>query len=69
MKKRMGMKDLEMSTTGLTCGIWELPCAKAFILIHNIDVMHQECNAVESIISTCMDIIAKQKKMSSPEEI
>jgi hypothetical protein len=34
--------------------LWELPYAKALILMHNIDVMHQECNVGESILSTCM---------------
>jgi hypothetical protein len=29
--------------------------------MHNIDIMHQECNIVESIISTCMDITGKIK--------
>jgi hypothetical protein len=24
------------------CGLWELPYMKALILMHNIDVMHQE---------------------------
>jgi hypothetical protein len=43
------------------CGMWELPYAKTLILMHNIDVMHQEYNFVESIISTCMDITSKRK--------
>jgi hypothetical protein len=29
--------------------------------MHNIDVMHQECNVAESIISTCLDIMGKTK--------
>jgi hypothetical protein len=29
--------------------------------MHNIDVMHQEYNVAESIISTCMDIMGKIK--------
>lgn len=37
------------------CGIWELPYANTLILMHSIDVMHQEHNIAESIISTCMD--------------
>jgi hypothetical protein len=41
--------------------LWELSYAHALILMHNIDVMHQECNVVESIISTCMDITGKTK--------
>jgi hypothetical protein len=31
------------------CGLWELPYSKAFILMHNIDIMHQECNVGESM--------------------
>jgi hypothetical protein len=31
------------------CGLWELPYANTLILMHNIDVMHQECNVGESI--------------------
>jgi hypothetical protein len=33
----------------------------ALILMHNIDVMHQECNMGESIISTCMGFSGKTK--------
>jgi hypothetical protein len=36
------------------CALWELPCTKALILMHNINVMHQERNVGESILSTCM---------------
>jgi hypothetical protein len=36
------------------CALWELPYAKALILMHNIDIMHQERNIGESILSTCM---------------
>jgi hypothetical protein len=36
--------------------LWELPYAKALILPHNIDLMHQECNIVESIINICFDV-------------
>jgi hypothetical protein len=31
------------------------------ILMHNIDVMHQECNMGESIISTCIGFSGKTK--------
>jgi hypothetical protein len=31
------------------------------ILMHNIDVMHPECNMGESIISTCMGFPGKTK--------
>jgi hypothetical protein len=26
----------------------------SLILVHNIDVMHQECNVAEAVIHTCM---------------
>jgi hypothetical protein len=38
------------------CGLWELSYVKALILMHNIDVMHQERNVGESILSTCMNL-------------
>jgi hypothetical protein len=31
------------------------------ILMHNIDVMYQECNLGESILSTCMSFADKTK--------
>jgi hypothetical protein len=43
------------------CVLWELAYAKALILMHNIDVMHQERNVGESIISTCMAFTDKAK--------
>jgi hypothetical protein len=43
------------------CALWELPYAKALILMHNIDVMHQEHNVGESILSTCMSFTDKTK--------
>jgi hypothetical protein len=43
------------------CTLCELPYAKALIMIHNIDVMHQERNVGESILSTCMTFIDKTK--------
>ncbi|WVZ94448.1 hypothetical protein U9M48_040337 [Paspalum notatum var. saurae] len=42
-------------------GIWDLSYAKALKLLHNIDVMHQERNVAESVISTCMDFCDKIK--------
>jgi hypothetical protein len=36
--------------------LWELPYAKALILPHNIDLMHQEQNVAESIMSMCLDV-------------
>jgi hypothetical protein len=43
------------------CVLWELPHAKALILMHNIDVMHQEHNVGESILSTRMTSWTRQK--------
>jgi hypothetical protein len=43
------------------CALWELPYAKALILMHNIDVMHQEHDVGESILSTCMSFTDKTK--------
>jgi hypothetical protein len=37
--------------------LWELPYAKALILPHNIDLIHQERNITESIMSVCLDVI------------
>jgi hypothetical protein len=34
----------------------------ALILMHNIDVIHQERNMSESIISTCMGFMGKTKE-------
>jgi hypothetical protein len=41
--------------------LWELPYAKALILPHNIDLMHQERNVAESIISMCLDVTSFSK--------
>jgi hypothetical protein len=41
--------------------IWELPYAKALILPHNIDSMHQEWNIAESIMSMCLDVTGFMK--------
>jgi hypothetical protein len=43
------------------CALWELPYMPVLILMHNIDVMHQERNMDESIISTCMSFRGKTK--------
>jgi hypothetical protein len=43
------------------CGLWELPYVKVLILMHNIDVMHQERNVYESILSTHMCFVDKTK--------
>jgi hypothetical protein len=44
----------EMHNWTHKCSLWELPYMAALILMHNIGVMHQECNMGESITSTCM---------------
>jgi hypothetical protein len=57
------LKDLKMNTDGNgyvgfgtehnwthICGLWDLPYVKSLILMHNIDLMHQERNVGESII-------------------
>jgi hypothetical protein len=41
--------------------LWELPYMSALILMHNIDVMQQERNMGESIISTCIGFPGKTK--------
>jgi hypothetical protein len=43
------------------CALWELPYAKVLILMRNIDVMHQERNVGERILSTCMAFTEKTK--------
>jgi hypothetical protein len=41
--------------------LWELPYAKALILPHKINLMHQERYIVESIISMCFDVTGFSK--------
>jgi hypothetical protein len=41
--------------------LWELPYTKALILPHNTDLMHQERNVAESIISMCFDVTVSSK--------
>jgi hypothetical protein len=43
------------------CALWKLSYAKALILMHNIDVMHQEHNVGESILRICMAFANKTK--------
>jgi hypothetical protein len=43
------------------CALWELLYMLASILMPNIDVVHQECNMGERIISTCMGFLGKTK--------
>jgi hypothetical protein len=50
--------------------LWELPYAKALILLHNIDLTHQEQNAPESIISMCFDVTGFLKdKMNARKDL
>jgi hypothetical protein len=42
------------------CGLWELPYSNALILMHNIDVTHQERNVAKSIVMTCMNFPKKK---------
>jgi hypothetical protein len=48
--------------------IWELLYAKALIMPHNIDLMHQERDVAESIISTCFDVTDKTKDNMKPRK-
>jgi hypothetical protein len=41
--------------------LWELPYAKAMVLPHNIDLIHQEQNVVECIMSMCLDVTGFMK--------
>jgi hypothetical protein len=49
-------------------GLWELPYLKVLILIHNIDIMHQECNFAERIVTMCMNFWRNQKTISKREK-
>jgi hypothetical protein len=51
----------EMHNWTHKCALCELPYMLALILMYNIDIMHQECNMGESIISTCMGFSGKTK--------
>jgi hypothetical protein len=52
--------DVNHNWTHTSC-LWELPYGKALILPHNIDLMHQEQNVVESIMSMCLDVTSFTK--------
>jgi hypothetical protein len=43
------------------CVLWELPYVEVLILMHNIEVMHQERNVSESILSICMAFMDETK--------
>jgi hypothetical protein len=47
--------DEKHNWTHKSC-LWELPFGNTFILPHNIDLMNQEHNIPESIISMCFDV-------------
>jgi hypothetical protein len=36
--------------------------------MHNIDVMHQECNVAEGIVTTCMIFLEKSKDNKKGEK-
>jgi hypothetical protein len=48
------------SWTHKSC-LWELPYTKTLILPHDIDLMHQERNVAESIISICLMLLVSPK--------
>jgi hypothetical protein len=48
------------NSTHKSC-LWELPYARALILPHKIDLMHQERNIVESMMSMCLDVTSFPK--------
>jgi hypothetical protein len=48
--------------------LWELSYAKALILPHNIDLMHQEWNIVENIMSMCLDVTGFMKNNMNVRE-
>jgi hypothetical protein len=41
--------------------LWKLPYAKTLMLPHNIDLMHQELNVEESIMSMRLDVTSFMK--------
>jgi hypothetical protein len=51
----------EMHNWTHRCGLWELSHMPVLILMHNINVMHQEHNMGESIIRICMSLLGKTK--------
>jgi hypothetical protein len=62
--ERLGYFEGYGETCNLThkCALWELSYMLALILMHNIDVMCQECNMDESIISACMGFSSKKRQ-------
>jgi hypothetical protein len=51
----------EMHNWTQKSGLWELLYIMTLILMHNIDVMHQEHNISEKIIGTCIGFLGKTK--------
>jgi hypothetical protein len=51
------------------CALWKLTYAKALILMHNIDVMHQKRNVGESILSTCKTFTDKTKDNNKARKV
>jgi 23S rRNA maturation-related 3'-5' exoribonuclease YhaM len=49
-------------------GLLELPYMMSLILMHNIDVMHQERNVVKNLVNTCMSLEKKQRTKRKPKE-
>jgi hypothetical protein len=61
--------DQNHNWTHKSC-LWELPYAKALILLYNIDLMHQERNIVERIMSMCLDITGFMKdRMNAKKDL
>jgi hypothetical protein len=52
--------DEKHNRTHKSC-LWELPYAKVLILPNNINLMHQECNIAENIISMCFEVTSFSK--------
>jgi hypothetical protein len=46
------------------CRLWDLSYVQALILMHNIDIMHQEQNIGECLISTCLDNPMSRKDLA-----
>jgi hypothetical protein len=55
-------KVMMKNTIGLIKDVfWELPYANTLIIPHNIDLMHQERNGVESVITMRFDVTGFMK--------
>jgi hypothetical protein len=69
--ERLGYFEGYGETHNLTykCALWELLYMLVLILMDNIDVMLQECNMDESIISTCMGFSVKKDNMKAQKDL